>query len=90
MAGTQSRGFAQVVFRNADATPKETLGMRAARIDQLSVDRSHFAHCPLPIPSPEMARCEQRLERRFGRSKVTAAERLQAWRRFVRSLRENP
>jgi len=61
--------------------------MRAARIDRLCVDRSHFAHYPLPIASPEMARGEQRLARRFVRSEVTVADRLAAWRHFSRRPR---
>ncbi|MEP7307366.1 MAG: hypothetical protein ABJA98_17795 [Acidobacteriota bacterium] len=83
MATMKSNRFAGVVFRNTDAAPPESLEMRAARIDQLGVDRSHFARYALPIASPEMARGEQRLERRFGRSDVTTAEKLEAWRHFL-------
>jgi hypothetical protein len=84
-----SNRFAGVVFRNADGVPQETLEMRAARIDQLGVDRSHFARYALPIASPEMARSEQRLERQFGRSNVTTAERLEAWRHFLGTEEKN-
>lgn len=87
MASAQTNRLGPVVFRNTDAARHETLGMRAARIDQLGVDQSHLAHYPIPIASPEMARREQRLERRFGRSQVTSAERLAAWRQFSLSLR---
>jgi hypothetical protein len=83
MASTQSSRIGPVVFRKSDVTPQETIGMRAARIDQLSVDRSHFAHYPLPTPSPEMAKAEQRLERLFARNDVTQADRLAAWRQFL-------
>ena len=85
MATMKSNRFAGVVFRNTDAAPEETLEMRAARIDKLSVDRSHFARYALPIVSPEMARSEQRIERQFGRSDVTTSERLEAWRHFLGS-----
>jgi|KBSMisStandDraft_5_1062788.scaffolds.fasta_scaffold139710_1 hypothetical protein len=83
MASTQSNRIGPVVVRKSDAVRQETTGMRAARIDQLSVDRSHFAHYPLPTPSPEMAKAEQRLERLFARNEVTQAERLAAWREFL-------
>ena len=89
MATMKSNRFAGVVFRNTDATAQESLEMRAARIDQLSVDRSHFARYALPIASPEMARSEQRLERRFGRSDVTTSERLEAWRLLLGSAQKH-
>ena len=84
MATIKSNRFGGIVFRgHADGTSQESLEMRAARIDQLSVDRSHFARYAMPIASPEMARSEQRLERRYGRSEVTTAEKLEAWRHFL-------
>lgn len=87
MAGSQSGSWAgTVVVQSPDGRRQETAGMRAARIDRLGVDRSHFARYPLPIASPEMARGEQRLARRFGRSEVTVAVRLAAWRQFSRRL----
>jgi hypothetical protein len=89
MATMKSSRFAGVVFRNTDATVQESLEMRAARIDQLSVDRSHFARYALPIASPEMARSEQRLERRFGRSDVTTSERLEALRLLLGSAQKH-
>jgi hypothetical protein len=84
----KSNRFGGVVLRHPEGAPQESLETRAARIDRLSVDRSHFARYAMPIQSPEMARSEQRLERRFGRSEVTTAERLEAWRHFVGNIQK--
>jgi len=57
---------------------------RKAKIDALSVDRSHLAHYPLPRWSPDGERGDQRIQRRF-RSDPTIAERIDALRRMMRA-----
>jgi hypothetical protein len=89
MASTKSIRVGPVVFQHTDAARQEASRMRAARIDALGVDRSHLLHYPLPIPSPEMVRGEQRVARWLERNEVTIADRLTAFRRFFAMMEKD-